>query len=96
MLSIHFYRYQMPGEKRWQKTRHRMDAEFAREWFAMFHPDATYEPIADSAVDVGSGYEIGPNNHGGWRDPKKNYFFWVVSRSYSGMPTYSDPSIDRC
>ena len=66
MRLTHLYRYQKPGDKRWKKTRHHMDAEFAREWFAKFHPDVIYEPIEASAVDVGKGYEIGPINHGSW------------------------------
>ncbi|VVE06141.1 hypothetical protein [Pandoraea sputorum] len=37
MKTLHFYRYQQPGAKRWKKTGHRMDADMAREWFAKFH-----------------------------------------------------------
>ena len=69
MKTLHFYRYQLPGSKRWKTTRHRMDAESARDWFAQFHPTAIYEPISQGAIDIEQPYAgwSGPNNHGGWR-----------------------------
>lgn len=67
MKTLHFYRYQLPGSKRWKQTRHRMDEESAREWFAQFHPTATYERVEHSAMDIEKPYSgwDGPNNHGG-------------------------------
>jgi hypothetical protein len=73
MLTLHFYRYQMPGEKRWKKTRHRMDDQTAREWFAQFHPGAVYEPEDAGALEIDNtkDWHPGPNSHGGPGTPKK-------------------------
>jgi hypothetical protein len=67
MKTLHFYRYQLPGSKRWKMTRHRMDEQTARDWFAQFHPTAIYEPTEHGAIEIGESKEIRPIDHGGWR-----------------------------
>ena len=72
MKTLHFYRYQKPGEKRWKKTRHRMDEQGAREWFAQFHPGAVFEPVDAGSIEVTRANEIAPASAGpvGWKPPK--------------------------
>ncbi|EON14856.1 hypothetical protein [Pandoraea sp. SD6-2] len=72
MRTIHFYRYQMPSEKRWHKTRHRMDEATAKEWFAQFKPGSTFELIDAGAIEIDDtkDWHPGPNSHGGARPAK--------------------------
>ncbi|VVD74158.1 hypothetical protein PAQ31011_00775 [Pandoraea aquatica] len=67
----HLYQYKLPGDKRWKKTRHHMDEDFAREWFAKLKPGFIYERIESTAVDIGEPKPFGPISHGGWQDKPK-------------------------